>query len=363
MRLMYVAGNPEGARSLEAEQEITDLQERLERGVGADPIDFRVYSALTLGKLGDTVRRTAPDVLHISAHGEDDAVVLAEPGRKSVLLDGRTLATLLAGMPRPLRLIVINACSSSEMAATLANAGAADFVIGTDAPITNTGARSMAGALYQSLAGGASIADAFNVAAGHLVILDEGQVEARLYPEGAMERARGVRLVDPVRILACFPLIDKWIDAGLTKPDKGFKPEHPDVLFGVAGMPAATRQTVLFTDDDTVKGCEGEGKDRISIEEARSWIVNTQPDHGEVWMPDSYPYWGNMNWYVAVTTTDGRLASASSTLVNALSRYYFEERFRNAPPAIADVIRASITHLASRSGSRRRTIGSRRAIP
>jgi len=355
MRVMYVAGNPQGARPLEVDREIADIQERLDRAASADPIEFRAY-AVTAGSLGDTVRRTAPDVLHIAAHGHDDAVMLAEPDRPSILVDGSTLAKLLAGLPHPLRLIVINACSSSEMAASLARAGVADFVIGTDASVTNAGARSMAGALYLRLADGASIGDAFMVASAHLDMLDDGRAQVELHPAGSLEHARTVRLVDPLRILACFPLVDKWIDAGLAMPDKDFRPAQPNVLLGVAGAPAAARQTVLFTDDDA-KARPPKAGLPVSPEESKCWIVDRRPDAGRIWMPDHHSYWGDMNWYAAVTTTDGRLVSAKTTTVAALRRYYFDERVRTPAPAIAELIERSMQNLVNRSRRGRSPLG------
>lgn len=362
MHVMYVAGNPQGMRTLEIEREIHGLQTQFDRGAGSDPIVFRAYAAMPAHDLGDTIRRFEPDVLHISAHGHADALVLSEPGRDAVLLDGGQLAAMLINMPRRPKLVVVNACASAGIAAALARAGVAPFVIGTDAPVTNLAARAMVEALYQRLAAASSIGDAFEVARAQLALIDGGNVTVALHPEGSIDAARMVRLVDPLRILACLPKVDAWLEARLTEPDRGFRPEQPVVQLGVAGMPVAARQTVLFTDDETVVAKKDKPGQR-SLEEARSWIVLKQADQGEVWMPDAYPYWGDMAWFAAVTTNDGRLVSCASTTVAALRRYYFEEAFQgDLPDAIRALVETTIRNLEGESGSRRAR-GSRRRSP
>lgn len=349
MKVMYVASNPADAKTLEISREINSLQERLERGVGADPIVFYAYPDLGAGALAETIKRVQPDVLHFAAHGDEDAIVLDHADEGAVKLRGDQLAALLSPLPVKPKLIVINACSSNRMACALAETGAADFVIGTDAPITNTAAREMAAALYQRLADGASVAEAFTVAAANLDIVGQGEVAAELYPSGALEAARTTRLVDPMRILACFPKVDEWLDHDLTKPDNKFQPEWPEIMFGVAGAPAAARQTVFFTDDESIQP-----KQEESLEEARSWIIETQPVDTEIWIEDYSQYYGDMNWYAAISTTDGRVFSVSSKTADALRRYYFDERWKgDLPKDIAEVIQKTIENLRRHNGSRR----------
>jgi hypothetical protein len=346
MKIMYIANNPADADPLQIEREINDMQERLEVTAGTEPIVLLTYSAIEPERLAQVIKRTEPDVVHIAAHGEDGAVVFGHRDRGDVRLDGKQLATLLSVLPRRPKLVVLNACSSNEMAEQLVRFGGADFVIGTDAPISNSAARATAAALYQSLANAASIERAVAVASVHLEMLDGGAVSLHLHIAGAEGDAARTQLVDPFRLVAYFPIIDEYLDNRVTKPDKSFKPAEPNVLFGVAGSPTAARQTIIFTDDETVTG--------KSLEEARSWIVEVQPVNGEIWMQNHYSYCGDMNWFAAVTTTDGRVVSAASKMTAALERYYFEEQWRGGlPPEIEAVVRRSIECLKDQGGGRR----------
>lgn len=348
MRVMYIASNPDNARSLQIEREVNGLQERLVRGVGADPIAFCFYTDLPIVKLVETIRRFQPDVLHFAAHGDNDALVVAHPTLGEVELDGPTLSTMLMSLPVKPKLIVFNACSSNGIAASVAASGVAEYVIGTDAPITNVAARCMATELYQRLADAASIAEAFSDAAANLRVMSGGKVSATLHPIGRVDGARFTRLVDPLRIVACMPEVDRWLDKGLDMPKRAFDPKWPEILFGVAGTPAAARQTVFFTDDETVEaGDEG-------LESARSWIIESQPVNGEIWMTSSYKYYGDMQWYAAVTTTDRRIVSTASQTTDGLKRYYHDEKWKGEiPPAIGDLIDEVLANLIINNGGRR----------
>lgn len=355
MRVMYVASNPEGRGDLDVQGEINDLQERLDCGAGADPIEFRVYSDLKLGELTATIGRVRPDVLHFAAHGDGRALVLSSASGGEVELDGAELAGLLNALAVRPTLVVLAACSSDRVAAELVARGGAEWAIGTDATISNDAARALTAALYQRLADGSSIGDAFAIATTHVEAVDRGAVGATLHPAGRTGDAREVRLVDPLRIVACLPVLEGWLDEGLTEPAGRFRPESPQVRFCVAGAPSAARQTVFFTDDESVR--PGAGR---SMEEARSWIFESQPVDGEIWVEDAFEYWGDMAWYVAVTTTDRRVVSTTAMTSEALRRHYLDERWRGElPPRLRELVERTIEHLRREAGGRR----GRRTVP
>lgn len=350
MRILYIAGNPDGASSLELEREIQMLQEKLDTAAGGGDIDLRFYSHLRIDELPDVIVRTNPDILHFAAHGEEGGILLADEDKAAVLLDGPMLADLLGALAITPRLVVINACNSEVMAKEVVRS--ADFVIGTNALISNVGARTMAATLYQRLAGGASIGAAYDTAATMLRLIDQKRVEAKLFSH-APGAAKRVSLTDPMRILACFPVVDRWLKHEHVKPQKGFKVEMPAVLFGLAGVPANLRQAVLFTDDDTVVAGKTGG-----LEEARCWVDTSQPIGGELWIEPHYEYYGDMQWYAAVTTAERTAMCTASSTVAALERYYFGEEWRGElPEAIAKVVREAMDNLATNDGSRRGTRG------
>ena len=346
MRILYIAGNPEGASSLELEREIQMLQAKLDAEADDRTIDLRFHSHLRIDELPELISRMSPDVLHFAAHGEEDGIVLADEDQQPVLLDGAMLADLLGALAVRPRLVVINACNSEAMAREVARS--ADFVVGTDSLISNSGARAMAATLYQRLAVGASIGDAFTTAATMLRVIDQGKVAAKLFPDDETAAQRSF-LTDPLRMLACLPEVDGWLKRGRQTPHRSFRIASPAIQFGLAGVSACLRQAVLFTDDDTVLPRAGG-----SLEEARCWVDNGQPVAGELWIEPYYRYYGDMRWYAAVTTAEHAVSCCASSTIEGLERYYFTEAWRGPlPDQIAEVVRGVMAHLSGNDGARR----------
>ncbi|MEP9358079.1 CHAT domain-containing protein [Sphingomonas sp. KR3-1] len=328
------------------EKEINLLQEKLDLAATSEAIDLRTYSYLSIDSLPDVIARISPDILHFAAHGQDDTIVLAHAERGHVALDGDMLSRLLAALSVRPKLVVINACNSNAMARKLA--GSADFVIGTNAAISNVGARTMTATLYGRLANAASLQGAFDAAATMLDLVDEGAVAAELHSAPG-QKASHTRLVDPLRIVARFPLIDKWLEYGHQEPQKNFTVERPKIQFGFAGTPPSTRQAQFFTDDGSLRPSKGQ-----SLADARSWLLEAHPAQGEIWIEPCFTYYGTMRWYGSVVTAEHKILSASSDTVAALERYYFEEEWQGPlPAAIAEVVRDAVSSLALNDGSRR----------
>ena len=350
MRILYIAGNPDGATTLQTEIELNRLQSQIDEARVISPIDLRTYSSLRVDELPSVISRVQPDIIHFSAHGDADSIVLAHAERGHVPLSGVDLADLLEALAVRPKLVVINACSSDTMAKEVARA--ADFVIGTDAPITNVGARTMAATLYQRLAMSSSILAAFNAASAMLRVVDRGQVRAHLFPEDSAAEASRIRLSEPLRVIACFTKIEKWLNAGVRAPRSTFNIKLPEIEFGVAGAPANSVQLQFFTDDRT----DEPGKNQ-SLADLRSWIVEAKAVRGEMWVDEDDSYYGDMQWYASVVTSDGTIVSAASTITDALERYYFDEQWRGPiPEAFERVIRDAVQQLRWNDGARRAVV-------
>lgn len=349
MRILYIAGNPDGEDTLLVEAEISALQREIDDSPSAQRIELRVYSHLRIDELPSTIARVAPDVIHFAAHGDEDAIILMDREGSPVRLNGERLGELLRAIGVKPGLVVINACSSADMAKQMA--GAADFIIGTDAEIRNDAARTMAATLYQRLARGSTVLAAFQAAQTMLGIVSGDSVSTMLFPTGSEELARRRTLIEPLRIIACLPQLDDALALGLRKPPAEFDSSFPVIQFGVAGASPTARQLVLFTDDETVTPDLENGE---TLEAARSWIVESRSSRSEMWTSTNYSYWGDMDWYAAVVSVDSRIACTSSTTGRALSTYYIEEQWRGIlPPAILKAVELTISQLGSRDGARR----------
>jgi hypothetical protein len=347
MHILYIAGNPIFEKGLRIEDELNALQSELDDSPAPDPIELRVYSAIRVDQVASVISKAAPDVIHFSAHGTKNAIVLADRDDRSVELTGDRLAALFESIGVRPTLVVVNACDSVEMARSLSRA--AEFVIGTDAPIGNDAARVMAATLYQRLARGSTLYASFEAARQMLGTVSNGKVSTKLFPEGSEAAARRRVLFEPFRIVARLPELDSALEEKLTKLKRGFDEEYPVVNFGVAGAPVSSTQLVLFTDDESI--VPGEGG---SMEEIRSWIMPNRAVRGEIWTKPAYRYFGDMDWYAAVVTGDQRIVCSASTTRAALTRYYLEEQWRGElPEAMRQLVERVIANLTTRDGALR----------
>ncbi|HET6523173.1 CHAT domain-containing protein [Sphingopyxis sp.] len=347
MKILYIAGNPADAPSLQIQNEIQLLQHELNRVPTSESLELMVHPDLQFDQLVGVLGQFKPGILHLSAHGRDDAILFAQREKGHVVLDARRLGQILTALKLRPRLIILNACRSETMAGELAEF--ADFVIGTDAPITNVGARQFAGTLYNRLANGDTLADAYTTASAVLGTFDDDQVRSKLFSSGGEDRAAATWLVDRFRIVARFPLIDRWLQHQYREPRDGFEEHYPEVQFGVAGVPAASRLTQILTDDDEIKISKKE-----SLADARGWMTADEPSGGEIWFEPVYRYYGDMRWYASTIPAKLRIDTATATTVAALTRYYFMECWQGKlPPAMAMLIREAVLNLERNNGSRR----------
>src|ERR1700722_12774525 len=97
MRVLFYAANPEGEGTLRLEHEITELQRASFNT--ARRIDFVFLPALPFEDIGEQISIYQPDVVHISAHGKGDKILLADAGENKVMLTTEALNALLAIHP------------------------------------------------------------------------------------------------------------------------------------------------------------------------------------------------------------------------------------------------------------------------
>jgi tetratricopeptide (TPR) repeat protein len=100
-------------------------------------------------------------VVHISAHGNEEGVLLEDEYGNERFVSSEQLAKAFIGSQ--VRLVILNACSSRNPAAALVGAGV-PAVMATTAPISDDEARLLAEHLYAGLSGGRTIKDSLDFA-------------------------------------------------------------------------------------------------------------------------------------------------------------------------------------------------------
>ncbi|MFD9474012.1 CHAT domain-containing protein [Streptomyces goshikiensis] len=163
--LVVQAASPRVAGSPDAGAEYREIQRSVEGSQYRHAVALDCLPAARLADLSDRLIKEVPAVLHFSARGTPDGGglrFLTSDGADAPVRD-RGLSDLLGQfVAEGLRLVVLGACWTSELAELLAVA--VPCVIGTAGPIGDQDCRTYSRTLYSSLAHGRSVGQSHAIA-------------------------------------------------------------------------------------------------------------------------------------------------------------------------------------------------------
>jgi myosin heavy subunit len=160
--VLFLASSPEDQDVLRLDRETREIQKRLRTADFRDSIWIEWRLARQVADLLDDLNEVDPTVLHFSGHGSDAELVFEDADATSHGLSNDQLASLLGAGAARVRLIVFNSCDSAVQAELATKH--VDLAIGMDTAIDDDDAKVFAGQLYNSLAFGKSVGEAFRQA-------------------------------------------------------------------------------------------------------------------------------------------------------------------------------------------------------
>lgn len=303
IKVLYIASNPLHHATLMLEREITVMSEsHVRRYDGKVPVTFTFMPELPVERVEDLLFDVKPDVLHISAHGDQERLTLTNHVREPVTITSHYFrAAFAAHKPS---VVFLSACNSREIAEDISKLGVA--AIGTSAPITNIAARSGADRFYRALAQGRSVRNAHESAKAivHVLTKDTVSVEFFASDPALAERVLG----DLPQIVAAFE------DEEIELNKRGVGRFH----VGLRHPPQSTHQIVLCTDDDWFfDHDEGE----LNIDNLCS-VLRGSVTGDTRWDDDVWEVDGDFRIIATAIEADGQTTSVTSTLCTALETYY-----------------------------------------
>lgn len=168
--VLLIAGTPAGgSMPLRLDREAREIDTKVQASRYRDHINLEWIQATRVGDIIGALNRFQPDVVHFSGHGNDQNLLFEAPDGTPHALDGGDLGLLLQASPRPIRLVVFNACESAKQADAATDW--ADFGVGMEHSIDDDAAKEWAGQFYGSLASGVTVALAFQQATTHATVL------------------------------------------------------------------------------------------------------------------------------------------------------------------------------------------------
>ncbi|WP_052347231.1 CHAT domain-containing protein [Streptomyces prunicolor] len=162
--LVVQATSPKIPGTPDASAEYREMQRAITHARYAQALTLESLQAAQARDLPDRLLQNTPAVLHFSARGTPGGGLrfLTDDGGEAPVSDQGLCKLLTEFVPEGLRLVVLSACWTWELAHLLA--GTVPCVIGTGGPITDTSCLDYSRTLYSTLAHGRSVAKAHGIA-------------------------------------------------------------------------------------------------------------------------------------------------------------------------------------------------------
>jgi hypothetical protein len=161
-RLLFAYSTPLNVLPLRLGTEEKQIKEALRAITDRDKIHIDTIPAVELKDFSNAFNRYRPNILHISSHGNQEHIALENEKGQAITVDGDMLINIVKLAGKQLKIVVLNACESSKMAASLTDV--VDVTIGMNMSIGDNAARAFAVQLYSSIGENIPIGLAFEQA-------------------------------------------------------------------------------------------------------------------------------------------------------------------------------------------------------
>lgn len=162
IKLLFTYSTPSDVPPLRLGTEEKQIKEALRAITDRDKIHIDTIPAVELKDFSNAFNRYKPNILHISSHGNQECIALENEKGDAIAVDDDTLMNIVKLAGKQLKIIVLNACESSKMAASLTDV--VDIAIGMNVSIGDDAARAFAVQLYSSIGENIPIGLAFEQA-------------------------------------------------------------------------------------------------------------------------------------------------------------------------------------------------------
>ncbi|PYP85754.1 MAG: hypothetical protein DMF61_15595 [Blastocatellia bacterium AA13] len=236
IRILFLAANPTNVKfQPRLDREVKEIRRKIQASGYGNRFQLIPEWAVTSDDLQAALLEHKPHILHFSGHGSKKAGIILEDAQgKCFFLDKNAFADVLRVLKDNIRIVVLNACYSTDQASYLTDI--IDFTIGMGKAIGDDAARTFAAHFYQALAWGRSIEDAFK--------LGQGQIDLSRIPASGCPQLLVRHGVDRTK-----PLLVK-LESGSGKSQK--RAQRPGERPG-ASTPATKNEGKVQVKDATIR--------------------------------------------------------------------------------------------------------------
>ncbi|WP_299750248.1 CHAT domain-containing protein [Devosia sp.] len=160
---MFLAANPSEETRLRLGREATEIKDAIRGKHGLAKIGFEQDHAIRLNSIIRIVHGEMPTIVHFSGHGSSEGqLIFEDENGNAAPARAEPIANLFKFAGGSTRLVVLNACYSALQAEAIIEH--VDAVIGMNDAIGDAPAIAFARTLYELLAQGANLRQAFELA-------------------------------------------------------------------------------------------------------------------------------------------------------------------------------------------------------
>lgn len=157
---LYIAAAPKNVATLQVDHEFKKIKEALEAGTNRDHFELLLpLLSVTLEDFLQARHRFRPAIIHFSGHGLEEGLLFATSQNTFQVVPTEILEDVFKGMEAYTRLVVLNACYASAQAKLISANGI--YVMGMNAPVTDSAALYLSENFYRFLADGQKVQEAF----------------------------------------------------------------------------------------------------------------------------------------------------------------------------------------------------------
>jgi hypothetical protein len=190
--VLGLSANPDPSSPLNVEKEQARIAKVRDGSRYQNKVRIEYLPDLDLPALPKSLRLHAPVVVHFSGHGAPDgSLLMKDENGTAYEMHPKGLADILLLQRKTIRLVVLNACYSAELAETLVEH--VEAVVGMIDRISDDAAILFSQTFYGALFDGTSVGDAFDTS--------KAALQARYHGEGNTPLLRARAGVDLAQIV------------------------------------------------------------------------------------------------------------------------------------------------------------------
>lgn len=184
-KVLFLSANPKGTAPLAIDKEIKGIQESIQLA-DVRSLDLVYKPAVRDIDIRRALLNENPFIIHFSGHGDNSGIIIESEKGTYRVISPKALTQLISAFSDTIKCVVLNACYTENQAVALSEY--IPYVIGSNAKIEDSVARSFSIAFYDALNAGRTISYAFNYGKKSLLLTDPSKTDMLIMKISALEQ-------------------------------------------------------------------------------------------------------------------------------------------------------------------------------